>query len=129
MLGIFSTMAPKLKKQQRTPKKGLKTKNKKKAQPWPDPASSEDGVVTDKSDPILRDIMNAIGTLSAHVCATEQRIETASTSMADMLQPAASEIRVSNDGSLGYTFWILLSVLCPPFVYMFICFHLLMFTL
>ena len=82
-------MPPKSKKQ-RIPKKGLKTKNKKKTKLPPDSASFEDDFVTDdEADPALRDIMNAIGTLSTRVAANEQRIATASTSVAEMLQPAA----------------------------------------
>ena len=39
--------------------------------------------------------MNAIGMLSTHMAANEQRFATALISMAEILQPAASTIRVS----------------------------------
>ena len=65
-------MAPKPKRL-RTPKKGVKTKNKRKAQLPPDPISP-DGFVTEEDEPTLKDVLNAIGSLATCVAANESRI-------------------------------------------------------
>ena len=72
---ITSTMLPKPKRQCRTPKKGLQTKNKRKAQPPPHTASSDDGFVTDDDpDPTFNVIMSTIRTLATRMAANEQRL-------------------------------------------------------
>ena len=64
-------MAPKPKRL-RTPKKGVKTKNKRKAQPLPDPVSS-DGFVTE-DEPTLKDVLIAIDSLATRITTNESRI-------------------------------------------------------
>ena len=68
-------MAPKPKKP-RTPKKGVKTKNKRKAQLPPDPVSPDGFVTEDESELTLKckDFLNAIGSLATCVTADESRI-------------------------------------------------------
>ena len=65
-------MVPRLKKQRKTPKKGIITKNK--AQQPPNPVSSDDFITDEDSEPTLRDVMAAIRTLSTWVAISEVRL-------------------------------------------------------
>ena len=76
----------KIEKVSKTLKKGIKTKNK--AQPLPNPVSS-DGFITDEdSEPTLVDAMSAISTLATQVVVNEERL-------ASQPQPGASSFRVN----------------------------------
>ena len=57
----YVTMPPRPKRL-KSPKKGLKTKSKRKTQPRPDPVSF-DGFVTKEEGPTLKDVINTIGSL------------------------------------------------------------------
>ena len=68
----------------------------------------------DESDPTIGDIMHAVGTLSTNVATNEQKLATALTSIAAILQPAASAISVSV-GSSSTLYKMLGSSLEEPF--------------
>ena len=70
---LYLTIAPKLKPRMKPTKKGLTSRIRKGAQLPPDLLSSED-----ESEPTLRDMMKALGTLTTRVTATEEKLSVSS---------------------------------------------------
>ena len=69
---LHSTMTQKLKKKCKTLTKAFGTENK--AEPPPNPISSDSSFIDDDPEPTLRDVMSAISNLSTRVAINEERL-------------------------------------------------------